>query len=270
MSRAQADPSCRQLLLGSKQTQHLQPLPALCGLRAAARAEGSCSFQTCCAPLGPCLQLRKETYSRLTPTQRLQVARHPNRPTCLDIILNISGDREAALAPAAARKQAGLHTASSTALAAQQRGGISRGCLVEMLPGSGGTGQTKKAASWTRSVQQGRASEMCTRVGEARPLPSLCAVACPVILLPLLLLPLLLLLTDKFVELHGDRAGLDDPAIVCGIGSIDGKSFMFIGHQKGRNTKVSSSRSCDCSVACPFPACSKLPSHHSCSASGIK
>jgi hypothetical protein len=79
------------------------------------------------------LQLRKETYSRLTPTQRLQVARHPNRPTCLDIILNI---------------------------------------------------------------------------------------------------------TDKFVELHGDRAGLDDPAIVCGIGSMDGVSFMFIGHQKGRNTKV--------------------------------
>jgi len=77
-------------------------------------------------------QLRKETYSRLTPTQRLSVARHPNRPTCLDIILNI---------------------------------------------------------------------------------------------------------TDKFVELHGDRAGLDDPAIVCGIGSMDGIPFLFIGHQKGRNTK---------------------------------
>ena len=41
----------------------------------------------------------------------------------------------------------------------------------------------------------------------------------------------------KWVELHGDRAGYDDPAIVTGIGSIDGKSFMFIGHQKGRNTK---------------------------------
>ncbi|GLC37743.1 Chromatin assembly factor 1 subunit p50 [Pleodorina starrii] len=77
-------------------------------------------------------QLRKETYSRLTPVQRLQVARHPNRPTCLDIILNI---------------------------------------------------------------------------------------------------------TDKFVELHGDRGGLDDPAIVCGIGSINGTPFMMIGHQKGRNTK---------------------------------
>lgn len=77
-------------------------------------------------------KLRQDTYSRLTPIQRLQVARHPNRPTFLDIALNIS---------------------------------------------------------------------------------------------------------DKFVELHGDRGGLDDPALVCGIGSIDGVSFMFIGHQKGRNTK---------------------------------
>ncbi|KAA8516022.1 hypothetical protein F0562_019201 [Nyssa sinensis] len=44
-------------------------------------------------------------------------------------------------------------------------------------------------------------------------------------------------ITEKWVELHGDRAGYDDPAIVTGIGSIDGKSYMFIGHQKGRNTK---------------------------------
>lgn len=87
------------------------------------------------------VQLRKDTYSRLTPVQRLQVARHPNRPTFLDIILNIS---------------------------------------------------------------------------------------------------------DSFVELHGDRAGLDDPAIVCGLASIDGISFMAIGHQKGRNTRVRSP---------PPPAC---------------
>jgi acetyl-CoA carboxylase carboxyl transferase subunit alpha len=77
-------------------------------------------------------KLRRDTYARLTPIQRLQVARHPNRPTFLDVALNI---------------------------------------------------------------------------------------------------------TDKFVELHGDRGGLDDPALVCGIGSIDGVSMMFIGHQKGRNTK---------------------------------
>ncbi|XVE97024.1 hypothetical protein REPUB_Repub02eG0274900 [Reevesia pubescens] len=44
-------------------------------------------------------------------------------------------------------------------------------------------------------------------------------------------------ITDKFVELHGDRAGYDDPAVVTGIGTIDGRRYMFMGHQKGRNTK---------------------------------
>lgn len=78
------------------------------------------------------IQLRQDTYSRLTPVQRLQVARHPSRPTFLDIAYNIS---------------------------------------------------------------------------------------------------------DKFVELHGDRAGLDDAAVVCGLASIGGVSFMMIGQQKGRNTK---------------------------------
>ena len=39
------------------------------------------------------------------------------------------------------------------------------------------------------------------------------------------------------MEQHGDRARYDDLTIVTGIGSIDGISFMFIGHQKGRNTK---------------------------------
>ncbi|CAI7764820.1 unnamed protein product [Closterium sp. NIES-54] len=41
----------------------------------------------------------------------------------------------------------------------------------------------------------------------------------------------------QWVELHGDRGGYDDPALVCGIGRMDGMSFMFMGHQKGRNTK---------------------------------
>ncbi|KAJ0699575.1 putative acetyl-CoA carboxylase [Helianthus annuus] len=77
-------------------------------------------------------QARKELYTHLTPIQRVNIARHPNRPTFLDHVFNI---------------------------------------------------------------------------------------------------------TDKFVELHGDRAGYDDPAIVTGIGSIDGRRFMFMGHQKGRNTK---------------------------------
>ena len=40
-----------------------------------------------------------------------------------------------------------------------------------------------------------------------------------------------------FVELHGDRAFRDDPAIVGGWARIAGLSVMVIGHQKGRDTK---------------------------------
>lgn len=42
------------------------------------------------------------------------------------------------------------------------------------------------------------------------------------------------LITDDFIELHGDRLFRDDPAIVGGLAKIDGKNFMIIGHQKGR------------------------------------
>ena len=43
------------------------------------------------------------------------------------------------------------------------------------------------------------------------------------------------LFTD-FEELHGDRAFGDDPALVCGVARLDGRSVAVIGHQKGRNT----------------------------------
>ncbi len=42
---------------------------------------------------------------------------------------------------------------------------------------------------------------------------------------------------DDFIELHGDRAESDDPAIVAGIGSFRGQSVAFVGHQKGRDLK---------------------------------
>ncbi|NQY67238.1 MAG: acetyl-CoA carboxylase carboxyl transferase subunit alpha, partial [Flavobacteriales bacterium] len=46
-------------------------------------------------------------------------------------------------------------------------------------------------------------------------------------------------ITDgDFIELHGDRTVKDDKAMVGGIGSIDGQSVMFIGQQKGINTKM--------------------------------
>ncbi len=45
------------------------------------------------------------------------------------------------------------------------------------------------------------------------------------------------IIAPDFQELHGDRMYADDPAIVGGIGRIDGQAVMFIGHQKGRDTK---------------------------------
>lgn len=44
-------------------------------------------------------------------------------------------------------------------------------------------------------------------------------------------------LTTSFIELHGDRNVRDDKAMVGGFGEVDGKTIMFIGQQKGRNTK---------------------------------
>jgi acetyl-CoA carboxylase carboxyl transferase subunit alpha len=45
------------------------------------------------------------------------------------------------------------------------------------------------------------------------------------------------LIAPDFQELHGDRMYADDPAIIGGVGRIDGHAVMFIGHQKGRDTK---------------------------------
>lgn len=42
---------------------------------------------------------------------------------------------------------------------------------------------------------------------------------------------------DEFVELHGDRAFRDDPAIVGGPARLDGRAVMVIGHQKGVDTE---------------------------------
>ncbi len=45
-----------------------------------------------------------------------------------------------------------------------------------------------------------------------------------------------LILTD-FMELHGDRLYGDDPAIVAGLATLEGRSVVAMGHQKGRNVK---------------------------------
>ena len=45
------------------------------------------------------------------------------------------------------------------------------------------------------------------------------------------------MIAPDFQELHGDRMYADDPAIIGGVGRIDGRAVMIIGHQKGRDTK---------------------------------
>ncbi len=45
------------------------------------------------------------------------------------------------------------------------------------------------------------------------------------------------LIMENFIELHGDRTFYDDLAIVGGIASLDGRTVVVIGHQKGRDTK---------------------------------
>ncbi len=44
-------------------------------------------------------------------------------------------------------------------------------------------------------------------------------------------------ISPDFQELHGDRMYADDPAIVGGIGRLEGRPVMFIGQQKGRDTR---------------------------------
>ncbi len=49
-------------------------------------------------------------------------------------------------------------------------------------------------------------------------------------------------LFDEFAELHGDRAFADDPAVVGGVARFRGRRVVFVGHQKGRNTKENIAR----------------------------
>jgi len=44
-------------------------------------------------------------------------------------------------------------------------------------------------------------------------------------------------ISDEWVELHGDRLGFDDPAIVGGVARLAGQPVVMLGHQKGRDTK---------------------------------
>ena len=42
---------------------------------------------------------------------------------------------------------------------------------------------------------------------------------------------------DEWIELHGDRGGTDDSALVGGIGRLNNHKVLFLGHQRGKGTK---------------------------------
>ncbi len=44
-------------------------------------------------------------------------------------------------------------------------------------------------------------------------------------------------ITDEWIELHGDRCGSDDPALVGGLARLGNQPVVILGHQKGRDTK---------------------------------
>ena len=44
-------------------------------------------------------------------------------------------------------------------------------------------------------------------------------------------------ISDEWMELHGDRGGCDDPALVGGVARLGGRPVLMLGHQKGRDTK---------------------------------
>src|SRR5207237_3495510 len=49
-------------------------------------------------------------------------------------------------------------------------------------------------------------------------------------------------LLDDWFELHGDRGRADDGALVSGLGKLDGRTVVLVGHQKGRDIRERTKR----------------------------
>ena len=101
---------------------------------------------------------------------------------------------------------------------------------IEAIRREGRPGSDAEAGRLEERLQRlqrkvfGRADRLAA--GPARPPPAAAVLARPD--------PLL---TEDFLELHGDRLFGDDHAIVGGLARLDGRAVVIVGHQKGRDTE---------------------------------
>ena len=154
--------------------------------------------------------LTKNIFSKLSPWQVAQVARHPGRPYTLDYLASFAPDFQE------------LHGDRMFADDPAIVGGVGRidGRAVMFIDVAK---LREKSESLTKNIfsklSPWQVAQVARHPGRPYTLDYLASFA------------------PDFQELHGDRMFADDPAIVGGVGRIDGRAVMFIGHQKGRDTK---------------------------------
>jgi acetyl-CoA carboxylase carboxyl transferase subunit alpha len=68
-------------------------------------------------------------------------------------------------------------------------------------------------------------------------------------------------ITDEWLELHGDRRGNDDPALVGGLARINDRPVVILGHQKGRDTKDNMTRNFGMASPGGYRKASRLMDH---------
>ncbi|WP_404787546.1 acetyl-CoA carboxylase carboxyltransferase subunit alpha [Altericista sp. CCNU0014] len=68
-------------------------------------------------------------------------------------------------------------------------------------------------------------------------------------------------ISDEWLELHGDRRGGDDPALVGGVGRIDGQPVLMLGQQKGHDTKDNVTRNFGMAKPCGYRKAMRLMNH---------
>jgi acetyl-CoA carboxylase carboxyl transferase subunit alpha len=68
-------------------------------------------------------------------------------------------------------------------------------------------------------------------------------------------------ISDEWMELHGDRCGGDDPALVGGVGRLGGQPVVMLGHQKGRDTKDNVARNFGMASPCGYRKALRLMEH---------